>query len=370
VVEIRELQLSDYPAIAALNERNGLRTAPEAEWRRLWVDNPHAGLLADVSKGWVMQDPQGTIVGAACNVPTMYALGGRKVRSATGMAWAVDQSHRNASLLLLDAFFSQNRVDLLLNTTANSVAGKAWEAFKAERLPHPEYDRNLLWITRYQRFASAATRRLAWRAASLMQIPIAGGLWAQDLLRRLRAIGRVRRNTRPDVERLDAFDDRFDSLWTDLCNQAEPRLRAARDAKSLAWHFGPALQRDEAFILGCPADDGVSLDGYLVARRRDRSDIGLRRYQIADLQVRSDRPHTVPRLVAEAIRVARSEKAAAIELTGFEPAKYQLAAQIPHRVRRLETWPFFYKCRELQLQDQLRNPDVWDPSPFDGDATL
>lgn len=370
-MKVRELRLEDYPAVKALNERNGLRTADYTEWSRLWADNPFAAEFRDVPAGWVLEDRRGAVVGSFCNVPRMYSLGGRTLRSANSMAWAVDTDHRpTGPLLLVREFFSQQNIDLFVNTTPNPAASQIFTAFKAERPPHGQYNRNLMWITRYQRFARAATRRLAWRAATLMQIPIAGGLLAQDLLRRLRSVGQMHRDSGPDVERLDGFDARFDSLWGDLCRQPEPRLRATRDAQSLSWHFGPALQRSEAFILGCPGEDGSSLDGYLIARRKDRPDIGLRRYQIADLQVRCDCPHTIPRLVAEAIRVARSEKAAAIELTGFESAKYQLAAEIPHRVRQLQSWPFLYKCRDPQLQNELRNPQVWDPSPFDGDATL
>jgi hypothetical protein len=370
VVEIRELQLDDYPAIAALNERNGLRTAPEAQWRRLWVDNPHAGLLSVVPKGWVMQDPRGNIVGAACNVPMMYALGGRELRSATGMAWAVDQSHRNASLLLLDAFFSQNRVDLLLNTTANCVAGKAWEAFKAERLPHPDYDCNLLWITRYQRFAKAATARLGWRPARLLQIPVAVCLAAQDLCTRFLATMSGRRTEQPCAERIETFDARFDEFWLRLRNSGDGKLRATRDSRSLEWHFRPALERGDLFILGCVGEDGGQLDGYLIARRNDRTDIRLRRVQVADLQVRPGCADLIPRLIASALQVAREEKAAVVELTGFDAVKHRLAGTIPHRVRRLPTWPYFFKSRDPELHDRLRNPDVWDPSPFDGDATL
>lgn len=370
MVQIRELQLDDYPAICELNERNGLRTAPESQWRRLWVDNPHADDFADVPKGWVMQDRQQQIVGAACNVPVMYVLGGEPIRTSTGMAWAVDESHRNVSLLLLDAFFSQDRVDLLLNTTANPVAGKAWEAFNAQRLPQADYDRNLMWITRYQRFAKAATRRLDWRSARVLQIPLAGLLAGQDVWRRRRSGLGQSSDLQTSIERLDRFDDRFDSFWERLRNEGDGRLRAARDARSLEWHFRPALEREEVFILACPDNKGESIDGYLIARRNDRPDIRLRRYQVADLQVLPGRSELVPRLVSQALEVAHRQKAAVMELTGFEPSKHQLAGSIPHRTRRLPTWPYFYKCRDGQLQQRLSNPEAWDPSPFDGDATL
>lgn len=370
MVQIRELSLDDYPAIKALNERNGLRTPAEVDWARLWAEHPQAEQFHDVPHGWVMEDGRQQIVGAAGNVPVMYDFGGRSIRASAGMAWVVDAAHRNASPLIFQAFFTQRTVDLLINTTANPVAGKIWETFRADRLPCASYDRNLLWITSYQSFAKAATRRLGWRGASFLQIPVAGCLAGQDVWRRLNAFATRHHQTGPTVTRLNKFDHRFDTLWDDVRTQGNNRLRAVRDAKSLEWHFGPCRKREEAVIFGCPAADSDSLDGYLIAQRNDRLDISLRRYRVADLQVRPGRAEVIPRLIAAALQFARSEKAAAVELTGFEPAKHRLAETIPHRVRQLDTWPFFFRCRDNALRSKLRDPESWDPSPFDGDATL
>ena len=370
MVRIRELGLDDYAAVAALNTRNGLRAAPESDWRRLWVDNPSANEFREVPCGWVMEDSCSRVVGAACNVPVMYDMAGRSVRTSTGMAWAVDEAHRNASLLLLEAFFSQNHVDLLLNTTANPVAGKAWQAFRAQKLPQCNYDRNFIWITQYLAFARTIALRMRLRGIRLLQIPLAGCLVVQDFWRSLHSIWDRSRQLDHAVQRLDIFDCRFDAFWETLKATGDGRLRATRDSRSLEWHFRPALQREEVFILACPGDSPTAIDGYLIARRNDRDDIRLRRYQIADLQVRPGRDELIPALVAKALHVAKQERADVVELTGFEMARYPLSEALPHRTRQLPTWPYFFKSLDPYLASLLQNPDAWDASPFDGDATL
>jgi len=41
----------------------------------------------------------------------------------------------------------------------------------------------------------------------------------------------------------------------------------------------------------------------------------------------------------------------------------------PYR-RRLGSWSYFYAARSNPLQEELQDPAVWDPSLFDGDASL
>jgi hypothetical protein len=370
VVPIRELELEDYEAVRELHLRNGLRMADEAQWARLWADNPHADQFRAAPRGWVIESPGRKVAGAVCTVPVMYDFGGRALRASAGMAWVVDPEHRSKSLLLLEAYFSQDAVDLLLNTSANPVAGKVWQAYRAQRLPSDDYDQNLMWVTGYGAFAKAATQRLARRGARFLQLPIVVYLAGQNLLRRMRSRAGLRNPDTAAVHRLEHFDSQFDAFWSTLKSEGEPKLRAVRDAKSLAWHFAPGLKAGNAVILTCSADGSDAIDGYLVAIRKDRSDIDLRRYQVADLQVKPGREEMVRPLIAEALRIARSEGVAAVELTGFDGPKRSAAQQLPHHTRRLETWPFFFKTRDPQLHAQLQSPRVWDPSPFDGDATL
>ena len=51
-----------------------------------------------------------------------------------------------------------------------------------------------------------------------------------------------------NIERLNAFDERFDHFWERLAERSG-RLLAARDRESLEWHFKFALQDDRVRVL-------------------------------------------------------------------------------------------------------------------------
>jgi hypothetical protein len=38
--------------------------------------------------------------------------------------------------------------------------------------------------------------------------------------------------------------------------------------------------------------------------------------------------------------------------------------------RRLQAWPFYYQTSDPALHEALSDPTVWDPSPYDGDASF
>jgi hypothetical protein len=41
----------------------------------------------------------------------------------------------------------------------------------------------------------------------------------------------------------------------------------------------------------------------------------------------------------------------------------------PYR-RKMPNWPFFSHAADESLNTELQKPEVWDPSSFDGDASL
>ena len=59
-----------------------------------------------------------------------------------------------------------------------------------------------------------------------------------------------------------------------------------------------------------------------------------------------------------------------LEAMGFAPEKQRVIdSLLPHR-RALSSWRYFYKTANPELAEILKRPEVWDPSCFDGDASL
>jgi hypothetical protein len=51
----------------------------------------------------------------------------------------------------------------------------------------------------------------------------------------------------------------------------------------------------------------------------------------------------------------------AVEVVGCTAAPYR---------RRLPAWCFYYRTADPELAEHLQHPAAWDPSSFDGDASL
>jgi hypothetical protein len=59
-----------------------------------------------------------------------------------------------------------------------------------------------------------------------------------------------------------------------------------------------------------------------------------------------------------------------LEAFGFRSDKQRAIDLLaPHR-RKLSSWSYFHKISYPALQHELRDLQVWDPSQFDGDASL
>lgn len=59
-----------------------------------------------------------------------------------------------------------------------------------------------------------------------------------------------------------------------------------------------------------------------------------------------------------------------LESIGFRTDKRDVIYKsVPYK-RKLPSWLYFYKTRDESLAEMLSNPNAWDPSQFDGDASL
>src|SRR5579871_923479 len=111
----RIARFSDYPAISALQARNGLTTRSYDLWSALWTENPAALEFDDSFPiGWVLEDGAGEIRGYLANVPLAYGFRGRLVRAATPSSWVVDPAFRFHSLDLQRRFVRQPYLDLVV----------------------------------------------------------------------------------------------------------------------------------------------------------------------------------------------------------------------------------------------------------------
>jgi len=369
-VQIREALFSDFEAVGALKKRNGLDVVwSESRWLFLWSENSVFQSAEAWPIGWVLEK-DGKVVGYLGNIPLRYWCQGKPLLVAAARGFVVDPECRKHTLKLIAAFFSQKAPELLLNTTANKVAAKVFKLARSEPLPYADYDESLFWVTSSVGFLSATFKHLGApsivaRIAAFLAQPVLS-IWLK-----LRGHGPRYRQWAGELTilRVDEIGSEFDELWQRRQVELSQTLLADRSSASLRWHFGHsgAMARQAQILV---ARQNESLVGYIVLTRVDSQAIGLKRYCVADLFVESDAPEVIDALLELAYTTACKNGIHMVEWVGFpERVKARFMATAP-LMRKLSSWPFWYKAIHLENLPDLWLPESWYAGLFDGDASL
>jgi hypothetical protein len=360
---IRPASTEDFDGISAVWKRAGFSGLDPEKFAHLFLRNPAnaLGMQRGAEQiGWVVESG-GSVHGVFGNLLTEYDLDGRTLLAATTSAVAVDAGFRAQAMPLVSRFFRQRGVDLLLATTANGAVSPIYLGFRAQWVPHPDYQTVHFWLVDRVGFVRSALRKRGRGWASPLAPLVGAGLWIQDLSRR------SRRASIGGIDEVASFGPEFDEFWARLC--AGPRrLRANRSASRLEWHFAPG-QRDGGLRI-LVRRSGGRLEGYCILLRIDSPEIDLRRTVIADLQASEGRNDVVLELLAAARRACADDAVHVLEARGFEPAKRGALLSTRPRSRTSAVNPFMYKAVDGALSAVLQDPSVWDPCPYDGDAAI
>jgi hypothetical protein len=360
----REATFDDYSQIAALESRYGLQPKTYEEWTHLWLRNPTYQQLSDWPIGWVCENEDEEIVGCVGNVPLAYEFGNRALIAATSRALVVDSRYRPYAFSLLGHFFSQTNVDLFLNTTVNAKASTLQHVFRALRVPAGTWDRSAFWITNYPAFATSLLARKEVRGGAFLSYLLSSGLLIKDTFsgKRLRASGKG-----IEIEFCEEFDDRFDVFWQRL-RRSSNGLRGTRSRAVLDWHFSDALATDRAWVL--TASNSAGLSAFGIFRRQDNPTFGLNRIRLVDFQSLDGQVGLLKPILSGALARCRREGIHMLEALGFCADKQKIIESLSPYYRELSSWRYFYRTNDQSLAASLKDPQVWDATCFDGDASL
>ena len=365
-MQAREASFADYERIAVLETRNGLLTKSNEEWQHLWLDNPaYRAMGGQWPIGWVLEDQEGKIVGSFGNIPLLFEFRGQPLIASSGRSWVVDPKYRGYAILPLDYFLNQEGVDLCLNVTANAEASEAFSVFQASRVPVGKWDESIFWITTYRGFVQSSLLMKSAPIPTLVSYPASAVLLLLD-----RFIGRNRREipSALNVNVCDIFDQRFDTFWEQLRSSTR-RLLTVRTREVLNWHFKYALERKELLIL--TAGGNGSIEAYAIFGRQDNERVGLKRMRLVDFQCISECASNIFLLMLVwALQRCAKDGVHMLEITGICPDQETALEQLyPYR-RKLDAWRYLYKTNDPQLAEILKDPSVWGPTCYDGDASL
>lgn len=363
--KFREVTFADYPQIAALESHYGLNPKTYEEWKHLWVNNPAYYKFSDWPIGWVGENEAGQVVGCITNIPLAYEFNGRSLAVATSRSFVVDSPYRAYSLSLLAHFFGQKNIDLFLNTTVNPQALKLQEMFRAARVPTGTWNRSAFWITNYRAFTASLMAKRKIYGAGLLSYPASAGLFLRDQISSKLSRASTHKTR---INLCTHFDDSFTVFWDRIRKQNPHRLLAVRSREVMEWHFQYALAKKRAWVL--TASNGSEISAYAIFCRQDNPRLELQRMRLVDFQALPGQTELLSPMLAEALGICRSEGIHMIEAIGFSGEKERAIQDARPYFRELASWRYFYRATDLELAANLRKPEAWDPTCFDGDASL
>ncbi len=359
---IRVARFEDCEQILRLEAIINPNPVSAEEWRMLWQGSP---LWSEVKKrwpiGWVFEDSAGEIVGCFGNIPLLYHLHGERLIAATARGWVVKPGHRGRYAVRLSTeHLHQPGADLCIDTSVGPMALACSDKY-AKRIPVGDWESIAYCVTGYRAFATRALRRLKAPLAGVLG-PLAGAaLRIKDLGARL-----PKPQSSYAIESTDRFDSRFDTFWNELLRQKSGTLLAARDSATLSWHFSRPMSRGRVWVLTASRDRQVR--AYAAFVRQNRGD-ELSRVRLADYQSIDPEVDLLPDLLRCALQRCRAEDVCVLDKPGVGISKVRAFDEFaPYR--RKQSWPMFYLAVDPELAGRLAQPNVWDPSEYDGDATL
>lgn len=367
-MRVREARQDDLPSVSRLMQVvAGWQAVTGRRWERDWERNP--ALAADdppLAHGFVLE-ADGGIAGFLGSLIQIFEFRGAPLRAATIWGFVVDPEARGGSMQLLRAFTRQPHVDLLLATTATVQVPEILSLLKFQRLPVADYDVGLYWVTGARGLVASNLRRVGWPgwAASAAGGLLAPALWAETRLRARRPPGAA--GVAIETLAPARAGAEFDALWQRV-RESDDRLALRRSAELLRWHFAPEGWEVAPVLLAARRDG--ELQGYAALVRADKTDNGLRRWQVADLLAVGDAPDVIRALLAAAHEHARRDGADMLEVFGMPASLRPLVLEGRPRTWPKASWPYLYKAKDAAIAEALRSPDAWYPTLIDGDGCL
>jgi hypothetical protein len=332
-----------------------------------WLNNP-ARTAAHVF-GWVMESPEGGIVGFVGQVPMRIKIAEQEIVGASGSGFSVLPAYRNYSLLLSKQLLDWGSKHFLLNTTANEISSVLNEAMGMNPIPVKDFSQQLLWLLRPEVAAKEAIRRSRFKGLTGLTEQFPGAYLLQGIARvwfhrhrRLRfACSKL------SIEPVVSFTDEFNELWEK--NKNDYNVTTVRDREFLTWrHFQVTNLVGRTFVFACR--DRGQLRGYIALQARSpESGYIPGHYVVTDLFYERSRKDVLHNLMNHAFEFAEAKGCSIFHVSGYSNDVIdELKTQRPY-IRRDKLCPCWYKSR-ADFESTLGEEKRWWPSGADGDSNL
>jgi hypothetical protein len=365
--KVRRALIDDYYQIAALETKYGFPTKSYDEWMAFWQENPVCKQWdGQWPIGWVLETDSREIVGWIGNIPSAYRFNGRLLLAATGWNWVVHAPYQlGYGMLLVNSLLRQRHVDLFISNSLSPVCETFIRHLGFSRVPVGDWDKSVFWIANHRGFTPVALKMKSVPWPTIIGYPVSALLtcwdWCHDWRMRLRS-------SAYEIEVCYQFDSRFDDFWRELQNQNENVLLAVRTRETLAWHFRRSLMGQQAWIL--VVSKGSRLTAYAIFDRQENPANGLQRLRLVDFQAHKGSEEALFSALSWMLQKCREEAIHALEVQGCWLKRLGLPRIVAPYYRTMSSWRYYYKANNPELSETLKDPRVWAPSSFDGEASL
>ena len=118
------------------------------------------------------------------------------------------------------------------------------------------------------------------------------------------------------------------------------------------------------------ASEGARLVAYAIFDRQDNAACGLKRMRLVDFQALNGSENALSSAMGWMLRKCRKERIHALENVGCWLDRPELPKLYAPHHRTLSSAVYYYKATGKQLSETLKDPAMWAPTTFDGDASL
>lgn len=327
----------------------------------MWLENPAWPRLGkNWPIGWVLESPAGDIVGSVLNIPSLYMFRGESLVCGNGRAWATTPEYRGYALWLMDEYFNQPRADLFINTTVGPTAAHIIDRLST-RIPLGDWATGSTWVINYAGFVKERLRARRVPFADFVAYPASGvlrlkhAIFNKPLPRSQRAV---------EIEAVDLFDARFDDFWDEIVRQNPETLLADRSCNALSWHFNIPRRRGRLRIF--TASRNRQLRAYCILT----CSVDGRQANFIDYQSIDSEIDMLPALLRAALRRCDHDGVELLRNVGRGVPKMRVMDECATYRNTFSNWRFYYRAADPGLHSELRVPQCWDPSVYNGDASF
>ena len=270
------------------------------------------------------------------------------------------------AIKLLWQFISQKGADLIILSSANENAALVYEFVGAEQIPQADYDKDLIWPVSPIGFLASVLPK--YRVRGEFTYPQTGifSSFGHFFFSKLRQRDETIQIENMKIKNIGA---EFDHLFSYVVDKHPDRLLSGRSATELKWQFENSSALSKKPILFAAKKNG-NLCGYAITTRADSERFGLERRIVTDLVVKDDDSLVIRELVVEALLISKREQVDFLQITGFPYFIRSSLWPLSPVTRLVPHWAFWYLAINSRLKEQLRSPDAWYASTFDGDSAI